>query len=145
MWHVSFKTHIYCSFFSKFSSFNLHYQEAIFRTLAAILHLGNIEFSPGKEHDSSVIKDQKSGFHMQMAASLFRWVIYNRVCKIFLFECLSSVICLLYEIGIVNSFLMFTVLIFSLVEGRFFCGKRYRLCLERFFESLRYVFLLLLL
>ncbi|OMO67020.1 IQ motif, EF-hand binding site [Corchorus capsularis] len=47
-------------------------QEAIFRTLAAILHLGNIEFSPGREHDSSVIKDQKSTFHMQMAADLFR-------------------------------------------------------------------------
>ncbi|XP_042961237.1 myosin-15 isoform X1 [Carya illinoinensis] len=47
-------------------------QEAIFCTLAAILHLGNIEFSPGKEHDSSVIKDQKSSFHMQMAANLFR-------------------------------------------------------------------------
>ncbi|KAH9805039.1 Myosin-15 [Citrus sinensis] len=46
-------------------------QEAIFRTLAAILHLGNIEFSPGKEHDSSVIKDQKSSFHLQMAADLF--------------------------------------------------------------------------
>ncbi|GLT85614.1 hypothetical protein SLE2022_038000 [Rubroshorea leprosula] len=46
-------------------------QEAIFRALAAILHLGNIEFSPGKEHDSSVIKDQKSSFHMQMAADLF--------------------------------------------------------------------------
>ncbi|GKV00049.1 hypothetical protein SLEP1_g12804 [Rubroshorea leprosula] len=46
-------------------------QEAIFRTLAAILHLGNIEFSPGKEHDSSVVKDQKSSFHMQMAADLF--------------------------------------------------------------------------
>ncbi|KAM1245961.1 hypothetical protein ACFX2J_037004 [Malus domestica] len=46
-------------------------QEAIFRTLAAILHLGNIEFSPGKEHDSSVLKDQKSNFHMQMAAKLF--------------------------------------------------------------------------
>ncbi|XP_068326692.1 myosin-15-like [Pyrus communis] len=46
-------------------------QEAIFRTLAAILHLGNIEFSPGKEHDSSVLKDQKSNFHMQMAANLF--------------------------------------------------------------------------
>ncbi|KAJ4708904.1 putative myosin [Melia azedarach] len=46
-------------------------QEAIFGTLAAILHLGNIEFSPGKEHDSSVIKDQKSSFHMQMAADLF--------------------------------------------------------------------------
>ncbi|KAK6248897.1 hypothetical protein QUC31_020462 [Theobroma cacao] len=47
-------------------------QEAIFRTLAAILHTGNIEFSPGREHDSSVIKDQKSTFHMQMAADLFR-------------------------------------------------------------------------
>ncbi|KAM7275184.1 hypothetical protein ACFE04_017050 [Oxalis oulophora] len=46
-------------------------QEAIFRTLAAILHLGNVEFSPGKEHDSSAIKDQKSHFHMQLAADLF--------------------------------------------------------------------------
>ncbi|KAL1315385.1 hypothetical protein HN51_042153 [Arachis hypogaea] len=46
-------------------------QEAIFRVLAAILHLGNIEFSPGKEHDSSVVKDEKSRFHMQMAAELF--------------------------------------------------------------------------
>lgn len=47
-------------------------QEAIFCTLAAILHLGNIEFSPGKEHDSSVIKDEKSRFHLQMAANLFK-------------------------------------------------------------------------
>ncbi|KAL2317939.1 hypothetical protein Fmac_031815 [Flemingia macrophylla] len=46
-------------------------QEAIFRVLAAILHLGNVEFSPGKEHDSSVVKDEKSRFHMQMAADLF--------------------------------------------------------------------------
>ncbi|KAL6534061.1 hypothetical protein OROHE_013894 [Orobanche hederae] len=47
-------------------------QEAIFRTLAGILHLGNVVFSPGKEHDSSVIKDPKSSFHLQMAADLFR-------------------------------------------------------------------------
>ncbi|KAL0317533.1 UNVERIFIED_CONTAM: protein OPAQUE1 [Sesamum angustifolium] len=47
-------------------------QEAIFRTLAGILHLGNVEFSLGREHDSSVIKDQKSNFHLQMAANLFR-------------------------------------------------------------------------
>ncbi|KNA05554.1 hypothetical protein SOVF_189230 [Spinacia oleracea] len=47
-------------------------QEAIFRALAAILHLGNVEFSPGKEHDSSIIKDQISGFHLQMAADLFK-------------------------------------------------------------------------
>ncbi|CAJ1972908.1 unnamed protein product [Sphenostylis stenocarpa] len=46
-------------------------QESIFRVLAAILHLGNIEFSPGKEHDSSVVKDDKSRFHMKMAADLF--------------------------------------------------------------------------
>ncbi|KAK9131389.1 hypothetical protein Sjap_011876 [Stephania japonica] len=46
-------------------------QESIFRTLAAILHLGNIEFSPGVEHDSSTIRDQKSNFHLQMAANLF--------------------------------------------------------------------------
>lgn len=46
-------------------------QEAIFRTLAGILHLGNIEFSPGKEHDSSVIRDPKSSFHLHIAASLF--------------------------------------------------------------------------
>ncbi|URD93545.1 DIL domain [Musa troglodytarum] len=46
-------------------------QEAIFRTLAAILHLGNVEFSPGKEHDSSTIKDSISYFHLQTAADLF--------------------------------------------------------------------------
>ncbi|KAH9616472.1 hypothetical protein KSS87_005406 [Heliosperma pusillum] len=46
-------------------------QEAIFRTLAGILHLGNVEFSPGKEHDSSKIKDQKSSCHLQMVAELF--------------------------------------------------------------------------
>ncbi|XP_020256915.1 protein OPAQUE1-like isoform X3 [Asparagus officinalis] len=46
-------------------------QEAVFRTLAAILHLGNIEFSPGSEHDSSVIKNEKSSYHLQMAANLF--------------------------------------------------------------------------
>ncbi|KAF9615027.1 hypothetical protein IFM89_021598 [Coptis chinensis] len=46
-------------------------QQSIFRTLAAILHLGNIEFSPGKEHDSSTIKDQNSSFHLQMASTLF--------------------------------------------------------------------------
>lgn len=53
----------------------MFYQESIFRTLAGILHLGNIQFSPGKEHDSSVVKDQKSNFHLEMAAELFRFVI----------------------------------------------------------------------
>ncbi|ESQ53833.1 hypothetical protein EUTSA_v10024207mg [Eutrema salsugineum] len=47
-------------------------QEGIFRTLAAILHLGNVEFSSGKEHDSSVVKDRNSRIHLQMAADLFK-------------------------------------------------------------------------
>lgn len=50
---------------------NLEEQEAIFRILAGILHLGNIEFTSGREHDSSIPKDQESNFHLQTAAELF--------------------------------------------------------------------------
>ncbi|KAE9590988.1 putative myosin ATPase [Lupinus albus] len=46
-------------------------QDAIFRVVAAILHLGNIEFAKGKETDSSVPKDEKSRFHLETAAELF--------------------------------------------------------------------------
>ncbi|KAJ0725452.1 putative myosin ATPase [Helianthus annuus] len=45
-------------------------QEAIFRVTAAILHLGNIAFTKGKEVDSSVLKDDKAKFHLKMAAEL---------------------------------------------------------------------------
>ncbi|XP_024967331.1 myosin-17-like [Cynara cardunculus var. scolymus] len=45
-------------------------QEAIFRVVAAILHLGNIEFAKGHEIDSSVIKDEKSRFHLNITAEL---------------------------------------------------------------------------
>ncbi|RWR80555.1 IQ motif [Cinnamomum micranthum f. kanehirae] len=45
-------------------------QEAIFRVVAAVLHLGNIEFSKGNDIDSSVIKDEKSRFHLHMTAEL---------------------------------------------------------------------------
>ncbi|XP_043718546.1 myosin-17-like [Telopea speciosissima] len=45
-------------------------QEAIFRVVAAILHLGNIDFAKGKEIDSSVVKDGKSRFHLNMTAEL---------------------------------------------------------------------------
>ncbi|KAL1554938.1 myosin-17-like [Salvia divinorum] len=47
-------------------------QEAIFRIVAAILHLGNIEFSKGKEIDSSVVKDEKSRFHLNTTAELLK-------------------------------------------------------------------------
>ncbi|XP_024022505.1 myosin-17 [Morus notabilis] len=45
-------------------------QESIFRIVAAILHLGNIDFSKGEEIDSSVIKDDESRFHLNMTAEL---------------------------------------------------------------------------
>ncbi|KAL3647675.1 hypothetical protein CASFOL_008643 [Castilleja foliolosa] len=46
-------------------------QDAIFRVIAAILHLGNIEFAKGSEIDSSTPKDEKSWFHLRTAAELF--------------------------------------------------------------------------
>ncbi|XP_047053048.1 myosin-17-like isoform X5 [Lolium rigidum] len=45
-------------------------QEAIFRVVAAVLHLGNINFAKGSEADSSVIKDEKSRFHLDTAGEL---------------------------------------------------------------------------
>ncbi|KAJ0010055.1 hypothetical protein Pint_33692 [Pistacia integerrima] len=47
-------------------------QEGIFRVVAAILHLGNIDFAKGEEVDSSVIKDEKSRFHLNTTAELLR-------------------------------------------------------------------------
>ncbi|GAB4842593.1 hypothetical protein Ancab_012569 [Ancistrocladus abbreviatus] len=49
-----------------------HEQEAIFRIVAAILHLGNINFVKGEEIDSSAIKDEKSRYHLNMTAELLR-------------------------------------------------------------------------
>lgn len=59
-----------CNFFNNF-------QEAIFRVVAAILHLGNIEFVKGKEMDSSEPKDDKSWFHLRTAAELFMYYFFN--------------------------------------------------------------------
>jgi hypothetical protein len=38
-----------------------------------VLHLGNINFAKGKESDSSVIKDDKSRFHISTAAELLMY------------------------------------------------------------------------
>ncbi|XP_023158168.1 myosin-6 isoform X1 [Zea mays] len=46
-------------------------QEAIFRVVAAILHLGNVEFAEGDDGDSSKPKDEKSLSHLRTAAELF--------------------------------------------------------------------------
>ncbi|XLR05925.1 hypothetical protein S83_072123 [Arachis hypogaea] len=51
---------------------NSNEQDAIFRIVAAVLHLGNIEFVKGDddETDSSQPKDDKSRFHLKTAAEL---------------------------------------------------------------------------
>lgn len=41
--------------------------------VAAILHLGNIDFGKGEEIDSSVIKDKDSRSHLNMAAKLLMY------------------------------------------------------------------------
>lgn len=48
--------------------------------VAAILHLGNINFAKGEEIDSSVIKDAESRFHLDMTADLLRY-IYREIYK----------------------------------------------------------------
>lgn len=58
--------------FPVFSKQMIVFQDAIFKVVAAILHLGNIEFAKGKEIDSSVIKDEKSRFHLNMTAELLK-------------------------------------------------------------------------
>ncbi|KAK8712719.1 hypothetical protein V6N13_147948 [Hibiscus sabdariffa] len=45
-------------------------QEAIFRVIAAILHLGNTAFAKGKDADSSLPKDDQAKFHLQTTAEL---------------------------------------------------------------------------
>ncbi|CAN8247655.1 unnamed protein product [Cochlearia groenlandica] len=45
-------------------------QDAIFRVVASILHLGNVNFIKGEEADSSKLRDEKSNFHLQTAAEL---------------------------------------------------------------------------
>lgn len=51
---------------------NILFQDAIFSVVAAILHLGNVEFAKGAEIDSSIPKDEKSLFHLKTAAELLR-------------------------------------------------------------------------
>jgi len=52
-------------------------KEAIFRVVAAILHIGNIEFAKGKDVDSSVPKDDKAKFHLKTTAEL---LMYEFLC-----------------------------------------------------------------
>lgn len=59
--------------------------------VAAVLHLGNIEFVKGKETDSSEPKDDKSWFHLRTAAELFMYYFFNAVDLFYAFEKFSIV------------------------------------------------------
>ena len=52
-------------------------QEAIFRVIAAVLHIGNIDFAKGKEIDSSIPKDDKSKFHLKTTAELLMYELFQ--------------------------------------------------------------------
>ncbi|GMN48941.1 hypothetical protein TIFTF001_018110 [Ficus carica] len=59
-------------------------QDAIFRVVAAILHLGNIDFSNGGDNDSSAVEDEQSLFHLEMTAELLMCephALKNALCK----------------------------------------------------------------
>ncbi|KAJ4841160.1 hypothetical protein Tsubulata_016923 [Turnera subulata] len=59
-------------------------QDAIFRIVAAILHLGNVEFVKGEEVDSSQPKDDKSQSHLKTTAELFMCdekLLLDSLCK----------------------------------------------------------------
>ncbi|KAF5188692.1 Myosin-11 [Thalictrum thalictroides] len=45
-------------------------QDSIFKVVASLLHLGNIEFDKGEDTDSSALKDDTSNFHLRMTAEL---------------------------------------------------------------------------
>lgn len=45
--------------------------------IAAILHLGNIEFKKGSDADSSEPKDDDSRFHLKTTAELLKLVIFQ--------------------------------------------------------------------
>ncbi|KAH6770255.1 myosin XI B, partial [Perilla frutescens var. hirtella] len=47
-------------------------QDGIFRVVAAILHLGNIEFGKTSDGDASQPKDDQSRFHLKTVAELFK-------------------------------------------------------------------------
>ncbi|CAN1270668.1 XI-C [Linum perenne] len=47
-------------------------QEAIFRIVAAILHLGNIDFRNDGDVEAAVVKDEDAKFHFNMTAELLR-------------------------------------------------------------------------
>ena len=58
--------------------------------MVAILHIGNVDFSKGKDTDSSKLKDDKAMFHQKMTNELFMYGLFPRLNYVL---CASSVAC----------------------------------------------------
>ncbi|XP_027934154.1 myosin-11 isoform X2 [Vigna unguiculata] len=59
-------------------------QDAIFRVVAGILHLGNITFSRSEETDFAVLEEEESKFHLQTTAELLMCDVHaleDALCK----------------------------------------------------------------
>ncbi|BAT95510.1 hypothetical protein VIGAN_08225400 [Vigna angularis var. angularis] len=59
-------------------------QDAIFRVVAGILHLGNINFSKSEETDFAVLEEEESKFHLQTTAELLMCDVHaleDALCK----------------------------------------------------------------
>ena len=63
--------------------------------MAAILHIGNVEFAKGADADSSVIKDEKSRFHLNMIAELLKYDLFIFFLNIFLISYLAYIVSLI--------------------------------------------------
>lgn len=68
-------------------------QDAIFRIVAAILHLGNIDFAKGEESDSAIVEDEESKFHLQMTADLLMCdqIFAITIIRYFFFFCMCCI------------------------------------------------------
>ena len=75
--YLHFVTSCFTQWHGEEYDISLTLQEAIFRVIVAILHLGNVEFTKGKDIDSSVLKDDKAKFHLKMTAELLRYISFQ--------------------------------------------------------------------
>ena len=73
-----------------------------FQVVATILHLGNVDFSKGKDTYSSKLKYDKAMFHLKMAAKIFMYGLFPRLNYVL---CASSVV--FYILSMLSSKLIY--------------------------------------
>ena len=95
-----------------------------FQVVATILHLGNVDFSKGKDTESSKPKDDKAMFHLKMETELFMYGLFPRLNYVL---CASSVVC--YILSMLSCKLIYyNELLFSPYPRCDVKGLEYYLC-----------------